>query len=190
MEGCYTPRDTLHQRKQFVIPPDEAYCVCWPPLYLTGYTFNMTHQELRDSVKAAMLAKDSVRLLVVRGLVTAATNDLVAKGKKPTDTLTPEEVQAIVSRAVKQRKDSIEQFTAGNRADLADTEKAELAILEAMLPPQMSEEEIEAAVRAKVAEMGPVDKAKAGQFIGAVMRDLKGKADGSAVKAVVERVLA
>lgn len=149
----------------------------------------MTHQELRDSVKAAMLAKDSVRLLVVRGLVTAATNDLVAKGRKPTEELTPEELQAIVSRAVKQRKDSIEQFEKGGRADLAETEKAELSILEAMLPPQMSDAEIEVVVRAKMAEMGPIDKQKSGQFVGAVMKDLKGKADGSAVKAVVERVL-
>lgn len=137
-----------------------------------------------------MLAKDAVRLLVVRGLVTAATNELVAKGKKPTDTLTPEEVQAIIARAVKQRKDSISQFTAGNRADLAQIEQAELSILEAMLPAQMSEAEIEAAVRAKLAEGGPIDKAKAGQFIGAVMKDLKGKADGALVKAAVEKVLA
>lgn len=137
-----------------------------------------------------MLAKDSVRLLVVRGLVTAATNDLVAKGKKPTDELSPEEVQAIVARAVKQRKDSIEQFTNGGRADLAETEKAELSILEAMLPPQMSDEEIEAAVKAKMAEVGPVDKAKAGQFVGQMMKDLKGKADGNAVKAVIDRLLA
>jgi uncharacterized protein len=150
----------------------------------------MTHQELRDSVKAAMLAKDSTRLLVVRGLVTAATNQLVASGRKPTDELTPEEVQAIVARAVKQRKDSIEQFEKGGRADLAENEKAELSILEAMLPPQMSEAEIEEVVKAKMAEMGPVDKAKAGQFTGAVMRDLKGKADGSAVKAVIDRLLA
>lgn len=136
-----------------------------------------------------MLAKDAVRLLVVRGLVTAATNELVSKGKKPTDELSPDEVQAIVSRAVKQRKDSIEQFEKGGRADLAATEKAELSILEAMLPPQMSAAEIEAFVQAKIAETGGVDKQKAGQFIGAIMKDLKGKADGSAVKAVVEKLL-
>lgn len=150
----------------------------------------MTHQELRDSVKAAMLAKDATRLLVVRGLVTAATNQLVASNRKPTDELSPEEVQAIVARAVKQRKDSIEQFEKGGRADLAENEKAELSILEAMLPPQMSEAEIEAAVKAKMAELGTVDKAKAGQFTGTMMRDLKGKADGAAVKAVIDRLLA
>ena len=137
-----------------------------------------------------MLAKDTVRLLVVRGLVTAATNELVAKGRKPTEELSPEEVQAIVSRAVKQRRDSIAQFTAGGRTDLAQIEQAELSILEAMLPAQMSEAEIEAVVRAKLAEVGTVDKQKSGQFIGSVMKDLKGKADGALVKTVVERVLA
>lgn len=149
----------------------------------------MTQAALKAKIKDAMMAKDELRLSVIRGLVAACTNELVAKGKKPTDELDEDGVMTLISRAVKQRKDSIEQFTKGGRMDLAEKETAELKILEEFLPAQMSEEEIEAHVRAKVAELGGVDKQKSGQFIGAVMKDLKGKADGMLVKSVVDRVL-
>jgi uncharacterized protein YqeY len=150
----------------------------------------MTQAALKAQIKDAMMAKDELRLSVIRGLVAACTNELVAKGKKPTDELDEDGVMTLIARAVKQRKDSIEQFTKGGRVDLAEKETAELQILEGFLPAQMSEEEIEAVVRAKMAEMGPIDKQKSGQFIGAVMKDLKGKADGMLVKSVVDRALA
>ena len=146
----------------------------------------MTQNDLREQMKDAMRAKDSVRLGVIRGLMTAVTNDLVSKGKKPTDELPEEEIQALIRRASKQRKDSIEQFEKGGRADLAETEKAELAIIEAMLPAQMPEEEVLAAAKAKAAELGVTDKTKANQLMGALMKDLKGKADGGVVKKVVD----
>jgi uncharacterized protein YqeY len=150
----------------------------------------MTQQQLRDAVKEAMMAKDALRLSVVRGLLAATTNELVAKGRKPDEVLEEDGVMALISRAVKQRKDSIEQFTKGGRMDLVEKETAELKILESFLPEQMSETDIETAVKAKMAQMGPIDKAKSGQFIGAVMKDLKGKADGSLVKVIVDRLLA
>ena len=150
----------------------------------------MTHQELKEAVKAAMKAKDEVRLLVVRGLLSSCTNELVSKGRKPDEMLEEEGVMALISRAVKQRKDSIDQFTKGGRMDLVEKEVAELSILESFLPAQMSEAEIEVVVKQKIAEMGPIDKQKSGQFMGALMKDLKGKADGTVVKAVVERLLA
>jgi len=149
----------------------------------------MTHQELKDGVKVALKAGDQVRLLVVRGLLSSITNELVAKGRKPDEIMDEEGVSSLVSRALKQRKDSIEQFTNGNRMDLVEKETAELNILQAFLPAQMSDEEIEKAVREKMEEMGPIDKAKSGQFTGAVMKDLKGKADGGKVKAVIDRLL-
>ena len=137
----------------------------------------------------AMKAKDAVRLSVLRGLVTACTNELVAKGKKPDELLSDEDVTAVISRLAKQRKDSIEQFTKGGRQDLVDTEAAELKVLETLLPPQMSREEIEVAVKAKIAEMAVTDKAGVGKLLGALMKDLKGKADGNDVKAVAESLL-
>lgn len=76
-----------------------------------------------------MLAKDSVRLEVLRGLSSAFTNELVAKGKTPQDKLTDEEAIAVISRTAKQRKDAISQFEGAGRQDLADEDKAQLAIL-------------------------------------------------------------
>lgn len=149
----------------------------------------MKHQELREGIKEAMKARDEVRLSVLRGLIAACTNELVAKGKKPDEMLSDDEVMAVVSRLAKQRKDSIDQFGKGGRQDLVDKEAAELKILEALLPPQMSREEIEAVVKAKIAELGVADKSGAGKLIGALMKDLRGKADGAEVKAVVESLL-
>lgn len=137
-----------------------------------------------------MKAKDTVKLGVVRGLSSAFTNELVKLGKMPQDELSDEEALAVIRRAVKQRKDSIEQFVAGGRPELADDEKAELAILETYLPAMMSREDVMKAAQAKMAEMGTVDKSKAGMFMGALMKDLKGKADGDVVKSVVDELLA
>ncbi len=149
----------------------------------------MTQTELKEQMKEAMKAHDEVRLLLVRGLMSAGTNELVSKGRKPTDELSPEDVMTVIARAVKQRKDSIDQFRKGGREDLAAKEEAELSILESFMPPQMSEAEVEDAVKAKMTEMGITDKSKQGMFMGAVMKDLKGKADGNMVKAVIERLL-
>jgi uncharacterized protein YqeY len=143
-------------------------------------------KQIRDSIKEAMIAKDAVRLTVLRGLVTAFTNELVAKGKTPQDELSDDDALAVIRRNVKQRKDSIDQFTTGGRADLAESEQAELVYLEAYLPQMMSKDEIRVIAEAKKAEMGITDKAKLGQFIGTLMKDLKGKADGGDVKEVVE----
>ena len=146
----------------------------------------MTHNELKDAVKEALRAHDEIRLLVLRGLLAAGTNELVAKGRKPTDELTPEDVQALIRRGVKQRKDSIEQFGRGGREDLAAKERAELAILESLLPPDMPRHEVEKVVRAKASALGITDRSKSGQLMGAVMKELKGRVDGEVVKEVVE----
>jgi uncharacterized protein YqeY len=150
----------------------------------------MTHQELKEALKAAMKNKETVKLSVVRGLLTASTNELVNKKRKPDDFLTDEELMTVISRAAKQRKDSIEQFEKGGRPELAEGEKAELAILETFLPPQMSEAEVEAAAKAKAAELGVIDKSGANKLMGMLMKDLKGRADGTVVKAVVDRLFA
>lgn len=136
----------------------------------------------------ALRAKDQTRLAVLRGLTTAFTNELVAKGKKPDGELTDDEALAVISREAKKRKESIVQFEAGGRLDLSEPEKAELAIIETFLPVQMSREEIVAVVTKKKEEMNPAAEQK-GQFIGAVMKDLKGKADGKIVQEVVNELL-
>lgn len=151
-----------------------------------GKILLMLHDQFKESVKDAMRAKDPVRLLVIRGLLAAFTNELVATKRLPTATLPDEDVLKVIMRATKQRKDSIEQFRKGGREDLASKEEAELKILETYLPKMMPREEIEKTARAKQAEMGVTDASKAGQLMGAVMKELKGKADGADVKAVID----
>ena len=148
----------------------------------------MTQAELKEAMKDAMRAKDSVRLGVIRGLMSAGTNEAVAKGKGPDGILDEGEMLVVITRAAKQRKDSIEQFEKGGRPELAVGEKAELAIIMAMLPAQMSAEEIVAAAKAKAAELGIADKSGANKLMGMLMKDLKGRADGNDVKAVVDNL--
>jgi len=148
----------------------------------------MLQNDIRESIKDAMKAKDEVRLMVLRGLTAAFTNELVATNRKPTDPLPDEDALNVIRRMVKQRKDSIEQFRKGGREDLASREEAEQKILETYLPQMMSREEIEPIVKLKIAEM-QADKSKAGILMGAVMSELKGKADGKMVKDVVESFL-
>ncbi|MFZ2205459.1 MAG: GatB/YqeY domain-containing protein [Minisyncoccia bacterium] len=146
----------------------------------------MLHEQIKSGIKEAMMARDSVKLEVLRGLVTAFTNELVATNRTPQDFLTDEQALAVITRASKQRKDSIEQFTKGGRADLADAEKAQLAILETYLPALMDKSEVEKIVLAKKNELGVTDATKKGMLMAAVMKDLKGKADGMVVKEVVD----
>ena len=142
--------------------------------------------DIKDGIKKAMLAKEPLKTNVLRSISAAFTNELVAKGKKPQDELGDEDGIAVIKRMVKQRKDSIEQFTKGGRADLAADEQAELAILETFLPATMPKEEIRKVAEAKKAELGMTDKTKLGMLIGAVAKELKGKADGGDIKEVVE----
>ena len=137
-----------------------------------------------------MRAKDAVKLQTLRSLITMMTNEVVAKKRKPDEFLTDEEALAVLKRAANQRKDSIEQFTNGGRFDLAEPEKLELAIILTYLPALMNHEAIEAVVKAKMAEMGVSTKAEAGKLTGTLMKELRGQADGSDVKAVIDALLA
>ena len=144
------------------------------------------HEQIRNEIKEAMKARDEIRLATVRSVSAAMTNELVAKRMKPDEMLSDEEVLAVIKRLVKQRQDSIEQFRAGNREDLASAEEAELNILKVYLPAQMSVEQIRSIAEAKKAEMGVTDKTKLGILVGAVMKATTGQADGNVVKEVVE----
>jgi uncharacterized protein YqeY len=147
-------------------------------------------EQIRAKIKEAMIAKDSVRLGVLRGILASFTNELVAKGKTPQDTLPDEDCLNVIKRLGKQRKDSIEQFEKGGRPDLAESEKAELAVIETFLPATMSKDEIRKIAEAKKAELGITDKAKMGMLMGAVIKESKGNADGADVKEIVESLFA
>jgi uncharacterized protein YqeY len=141
---------------------------------------------INDAIKPAMMSKDQVRLDTLRGIKTAIVNELVSKGRKPTEELSDEEALTVIMRLGKQRKDSIEQYTNANRPELADEETAQLKVLEEYLPSMMSKDEILTIAKAKKEELGVTDKSKQGVLMSALMKDLKGKADGSDVKSVVE----
>lgn len=144
-------------------------------------------EKIKAEIKPAMIAKDTVRLGTLRLILAAFTNELVTQGRPPTDPLTDEDCMKVIKRLSKQRKDSIDQFVAGGRPELADDERAELSVIEGFLPAQMSEGDIEARVAAKLAE-SPLDPTKKGQFIGMMMKELGDTADGSTVKAIIDRL--
>ena len=143
----------------------------------------MIHEDIKRGIPEAMKAKDEVRLRTYRSLVTMMTNEVVAKKRKPDEFLTDDEALAVLKRAANQRKDSIEQFDKAGRSELSEPEKLELTVIEALLPAQMSREEIEKVVREKKAAM---PDANIGMLTGAVMKELKGQADGGTVKEVIE----
>ncbi len=147
------------------------------------------HSDIKGELKEALKAKEATKLRTVRSMLTAFTNELVATGKTPQQELDDTGVLSVIKRLAKQRKESIMQFEAANRQDLADPEKEELLILEAYLPTLMSRDAIRPIAEAKIAEMGAVDKSKMGILVGSLMKDLQGKADGADVKAVVEEML-
>jgi uncharacterized protein YqeY len=146
-------------------------------------------EKIKAEIKPAMIAKDTVRLGTLRMIMAAFTNELVTQGHPPTDPLSDEDCMKVIKRLAKQRKDSIDQFVAGGRPELAEDEKAELAVIESFLPEAMPEAEIEARVAAKLAAT-PLDLTKKGQFIGMMCKELGDTADGAMVKAVIDRLTA
>ena len=149
----------------------------------------MLHQQIKDEIKKAMLARETERLMAARNILAAFTNELVAKKQRPDEMLTDGDALAVLKRLAKQRKDSIEQFTIGNRPEMAAAETKELAFIESFLPAQMTREEIQKIAEQKKTELGINDKSKIGQLMGSVMKETKGQADGAVVKEVLEELL-
>jgi len=141
--------------------------------------------RITDDMKAAMRAKDSARLLTIRGLLAA----LKQKEVDERITLDDAAVIAIIDKLIKQRKDSISQFAAAGRIDLVDKEAAELTVLEGYLPPRLGADEIAAEVSAIVAELGAAGPGDMGRVMGAVKTRLAGKADMGLVSAAVKQAL-
>ncbi len=144
--------------------------------------------DIKGEMVGAMKAREALKLSVLRGLIAAFTNELVAKGRKPDEELSDEDVLAVISRAARQRKDSIEQFEKGGRSDLASAEKEEFQILENYLPKQMSKEEVESYIMQKIST-GSFTKENKNQFMGIIMKELKGRVDGTLVRDVIDKTL-
>lgn len=149
----------------------------------------MLIEKIKTDMKEAMKAKDDIKVQTLRGALAAFTNELVAKGMKPTEAVDDAMALSVLKRLAKQRKDSIEQFTKGNRPELAEKETKELAVIETYLPQMASREDIEKIVRTKQGEMN-VDAAGKGKLMGAVIKELGGNADSSVVKEVIDSLFA
>ncbi|WIT11223.1 GatB/YqeY domain-containing protein [Paucibacter sediminis] len=141
--------------------------------------------RITEDMKAAMRAKEMDKLSTIRMLLAAVKQKEVDERVVVDDAA----LIAIVDKLIKQRKDSISQFSAAGRQDLADKESAELPVLEAYLPQRLSAEEIKAAVLAIVAELGAKGPGDMGKVMGAVKAQLAGKADMSLVSAAVKQAL-
>lgn len=148
----------------------------------------MLHEQIKAGIKESMMAKDSLKLKAFRAMSSAFTNELVAKNKKPQEILTDEEALIVITRLAKQRRDSIEQFKKGNREDLVTEEQAELSILETYLPKLMDKNEVEKIALLKKDELGITDGTQKGMLMSALMKELKGRADGAVVKEVVDSI--
>jgi len=142
------------------------------------------YEQIKNDLKDSMRARNSERVLVLRSILSAFTNENVAKKRKPDALLSKDEEISVIGRLAKQRKDSISQYTKGGRSDLADVETKELNILEEFLPAPMSREEIMDIVQKKKTSLPTADM---GKLMGAVMGELKGRADGQLVKELVEK---
>ena len=149
----------------------------------------MLHQKVEAELKSALKTGEKEKTGVLRFLISAIKNHQIEVKAKGEEYLKDEEVIVVIRRQVKQRKDSIAEYEKGGRQELADKEKAEMAILENYLPAQADVEKIREVVKTKIAELGITDKSGFGKLMGATMAELKGQADGDAVKKVVEEEL-
>jgi hypothetical protein len=141
--------------------------------------------RITDDMKDALRAKETARLSAIRLLLAAIKQREVDERKDMSDA----DVLAIIDKMVKQRKDSIAQFEAGNRKDLADAERAEIEVLQAYRPAQLSDAEIDAAIASAVAQTGAGGPPAMGKVMAALKAELAGRADLSAVSAKVKAKL-
>ncbi|MFC6181916.1 GatB/YqeY domain-containing protein [Lactiplantibacillus daowaiensis] len=140
---------------------------------------------LNGDLKAAMKARDKQSLSVVRMLKSALMNEKINAGHD----LTTEEEVSVVSRELKQRRESLAEFENANREDLVTGVKAEIAIVEKYLPKQLSDDEVKQIVADTIEQVGATGKGDFGKVMGAVMPKLKGQADGKLINQTVKSLL-
>ncbi|MGL4880850.1 MAG: GatB/YqeY domain-containing protein [Waterburya sp.] len=147
-------------------------------------------ERIGEDIKTAMKAKDKIRLQTVRSIKKAILEKEVEVRPQGQDSLTEEQEIELLSQQAKQRRDSIEQFKNASRDDLADKESQELAIIETYLPEQVSDSELEVIIDEIIANSGASSVKDLGKVMGPAMKQLKGKADGKKIQALVKSKLA
>ena len=149
----------------------------------------MLHQQIESDLKTALKSGDKDRTGVLRFLIAAVKNRQIELKAKDKEYLADQETATVILQQLKQRKDSIAEYQKGGRADLAEKEEKELAILEKYAPAQMDEETLRQIVGKKIKELSISGKSGYGKLMGAVMAETKGRADGNAVRKIVEEEL-
>jgi uncharacterized protein YqeY len=148
----------------------------------------MTQAQLKEELKQSMLARNTEKTSTLRMVISALGYYEIEKGGAGYEA-SEEDVQDVLQKQAKQRRDSIEQFEAANRNELAEKEKQELELLESYLPKQMGEEEIKQLVDEAITQTGATNAADMGKVMGALMPKTKGKADGGLVSRLVKEKL-
>ena len=149
----------------------------------------MLRDDLQNALKTAMLAKDTVTTSAVRMIIAGQKEkDVEARGKGK-EKATDEELMAMMQTMIKQRNDSIKMYIDGNRPELADKEKAEIAIIERFLPKQMSDDEIAAVVKTLIAETGASSMKDMGKIMGALKSKYAGQLDMGKANGIIKNLL-
>lgn len=155
------------------------------PIYLILMSL---FQEMTEELKTAMKAGDVLKRDTIRFVQSAVKNEAIEL-RKPASEMSDDEVRAVIKRVAKQRRDSITQYQAAGRMDLVEKERAELTLIEAYLPAQLSETEVERIVKEVIAETNAMVKSDLGRVMGAAMKKAAGQADGNSIRAIAERLL-
>lgn len=142
-------------------------------------------EKIRADLTAAMKAQEKDRLSTIRMLQSAIKNEQINAGHELSD----EEAMAVIRKAVKQRQDSIEQYTNAGRTELAEKERAEMDLLKAYLPAELSTEELESGLREIIAATGAQSKKDLGKVMKEASARYRGRADGKKIQEIVSRLL-
>ena len=142
-------------------------------------------ETIRAELTAAMKARDVERLSTLRMLQSAFKYQQIESGHELSD----EEAMTVIRKAVKQRLDSIEQYTKGNRPELAEKERREMELLKTWLPPELTDEEVEAGIREIIASTGAQSKKDLGKVMKEASARYKGRVDGKKIQEIVSRLL-
>jgi uncharacterized protein len=153
-----------------------------------GFRMSLNNQ-VSDGIKAAMKAKDKVRLETLRSIKKVLLEKEVSVRPSGQTELTPDQEMEVLTQIAKQRRDAIEQYTNVGRQDLADNEAAELKIVEEFLPAQLSDAEVADVIAGIIAQVGATGAKDMGKVMGPAMQQLKGKADGKKVQEIVKAKL-
>lgn len=142
-------------------------------------------EKVRADMTAAMKAQEKERLSTLRMLQSALKNEQINIGHELTD----EEAMTVIRKAMKQREDSIEQYTNAGRAELAEKERSEMELLKTYLPPELTEEEVESCIRDIIASTGAQSKKDFGKVMKEATARFKGRVDGKKIQEIVQRLL-